>query len=71
MLQSEQREFLLGIYQSLKERGYNPVGQLIGYILTEDPTYITNHNNARHLITEFDRDRLLADVVEHYFEDLN
>ena len=54
------------IYNALSERGYNPINQLVGYILSEDPTYITNHNNARALIRKLDRDELLATLLKDY-----
>ena len=54
------------VYQALEEKGYNPINQIVGYILSEDPTYITNHNNARTLIRKIDRDELLQVLVRHY-----
>ena len=57
---------LTQVYRSLTEKGYN---QLVGYILSEDPTYITNHNNARSLICKLDRDELLQELVRHYLFD--
>ena len=57
------------VYTSLTEKGYNPINQIVGYLLSEDPTYITNHNNARALICKVDRDELLQDLVEHYLFD--
>ena len=54
------------VYQALQEKGYNPVNQIVGYILSEDPTYITNHNNARALIRKIDRDELLQTLVKYY-----
>ena len=62
----EMRETLLTVYNALKEKGYNPVSQIVGYILSEDPTYITTHNNARSLIRRIDRDELLAEMVKSY-----
>lgn len=53
---TEMREILSSVYNSLKEKGYNPINQLVGYILSEDPTYITNYNNARSLICRIDRE---------------
>ena len=55
----EIKAILASVYQALQEKGYNPVNQIVGYILSEDPTYITNHNNARALIRKVDRDELL------------
>lgn len=60
------RETLQSVYNSLKEKGYNPINQLVGYILTEDPTYITNYNNARAIICKIDRDELLRVLVENF-----
>ena len=57
------------VYEALQEKGYNPVNQLVGYILSEDPTYITTHNNARNLIRKFDRDTLLQYIVKYYISD--
>ena len=57
------------VYEALTEKGYNPVNQIVGYILSEDPTYITNHNNARTLIRKLDRDELLQELVRHYLSD--
>ncbi len=60
------RETLRTVYAALEEKGYNPVNQIVGYILSEDPTYITTHNNARNLIRKVDRDRLLQSMVKAY-----
>ena len=54
------------VYKALKEKGYNPVNQIVGYILSEDPTYITTYNNARSLIRHIDRDELLQALVKSY-----
>lgn len=54
------------VYKALREKGYNPINQLVGYILSEDPTYITTHNNARALICKIDRDDLLKALVKSY-----
>ena len=62
----EIKTILTTVYQALQEKGYNPVNQIVGYILSEDPTYITNHNNARALIRKVDRDELLQTLVKHY-----
>ena len=59
-------EILSAVYQALEEKGYNPINQIVGYILSEDPTYITNHNNARTLIRKLDRDELLQTLVRSY-----
>lgn len=57
---------LTAVYEALKEKGYDPINQIVGYILSEDPTYITNHNNARTLIRKIDRDELLQVLVRKY-----
>ena len=62
----EIKTILSSVYQALQEKGYNPVNQIVGYILSEDPTYITNHNNARALIRKVDRDELLQTLVKYY-----
>lgn len=62
----ETRHILLEVYDALSEKGYNPVNQIVGYILSEDPTYITNHKNARSLIRKIDRDELLNILVRSY-----
>lgn len=54
------------VYQSLKEKGYNPINQMVGYLLSGDPTYITSHNNARGLIRKLERDELLEELVRYY-----
>lgn len=54
------------VFDALNEKGYNPINQIVGYLLTEDPTYITNYNNARSLICKLDRDELLQELVRHY-----
>ena len=59
---------LTSVYTALEEKGYNPINQLVGYILSEDPTYITNHNSARSLICKIDRDELLQVLVKSYLE---
>ena len=63
---SETREILSAVYEALRLKGYNPVNQIVGYILSEDPTYITNYNNARSLICRLDRDELLQELVTSY-----
>lgn len=62
------RQTLQGVYNSLNEKGYNPINQIVGYILSEDPTYITNYNNARAEIRKIDRDKLLHSMVAKYLE---
>ena len=63
----QQREQLKLVYCALLEKGYDPLGQLVGYLLTEDPSYITNHNRARARISKLDRDKLLVDIVSQFF----
>ena len=62
----EMKEVMKQVYAALKEKGYNPINQIVGYILSEDPTYITTHNNARSLIRKVDRDELLQQLVKEY-----
>ena len=62
----EIRTVVQEVYDALKEKGYNPINQLVGYILSEDPTYITTYNNARSLIRRIDRDDLLQAMVRNY-----
>ena len=64
--EQEIRNTITIVYDSLKEKGYNPINQIVGYILSEDPTYITTHNNARNLIRRIDRDTLLQSLVRYY-----
>ena len=61
--EADMKRILLTVYDALKEKGYNPISQIVGYILSEDPTYITTHNNARSLIRRIDRDELLKAMV--------
>lgn len=60
------RRVLRSVFDALNEKGYNPINQIVGYLLTEDPTYITNYNNARSMICKLDRDELLQELVKHY-----
>lgn len=62
------REILLSVYQSMREKGYDAVNQIVGYIICGDPTYITNYNNARYLIGLLERDELLEELVRSYME---
>lgn len=64
--EDEMKNILLTVFNALKEKGYNPMNQMVGYILSEDPTYITNHNNARSLIRKIDRDELLRILLDSY-----
>ena len=61
-------EVILRVYQALVERGYNPVNQIVGYIMSGDPTYITSHNNARSLIMKVERDEILEELMRNYVE---
>ena len=65
---AEMREILSSVYNSLMVKGYNPINQIVGYILSEDPTYITNYNNARTLICRLDRDELLQELLTNYLD---
>ena len=56
------------VYDALREKGYNPINQMVGYILSEDPSYITTHNNARSLIRRIDRDELLQVLLKSYLD---
>ena len=60
------KKMITTVYDALKEKGYNPINQIVGYILSEDPTYITTHNNARSLIRRIDRDELLQVLLKSY-----
>ena len=62
------REVIKTVYEALEEKGYNPVSQIIGYIMSGDPTYITSHKNARYLITRVERDELLEEILESYID---
>lgn len=65
---AEIREIMTSVYSALLVKGYNPINQIVGYILSEDPTYITNYNNARALICRLDRDDLLQELVSSYLQ---
>ena len=69
--ENEMRLILRQVYQALDEKGYNPISQMVGYILSEDPTYITTHNNARSLVRRIDRDELLQELVREYLATAN
>ena len=66
---TDARAVLKEVYEALSEKGYNPINQIVGYLLTEDPTYITNYNNARSMICKLDRDELLQELVQCYLFD--
>lgn len=65
----EIKTVLTTVYNALQEKGYNPINQIVGYILSEDPTYITNYNNARSLIRRIDRDELLQTLLKSYLSE--
>ena len=68
MPQLEKREIIALVIQAMKEKGYNPVNQIVGYIMSGDPTYITSHNNARSLIMRVERDELVEEILKVYIE---
>lgn len=68
MDQLMRKQIVMQVYNALKEKGYNPVVQIVGYILTEDPTYITNYDGARNIISRVDREELLKDIIESYLK---
>ena len=63
------RTILRNVFDALNKKGYNPINQIVGYLLTEDPTYITNYNNARSMICKIDRDELMQVLVREYLFD--
>ena len=65
----QMRQVLREVFDALDEKGYNPINQIVGYLLTEDPTYVTNYNNARAKICKLDRDELLQALVKKYLFD--
>ena len=65
----EIRSTLITVYNALKEKGYNPINQIVGYILSEDPTYITTNHNARNVIRRLDRDEILQSLLRNYLSD--
>lgn len=67
--EKEVKEILTAVYEALSQKGYNPTNQIVGYILSEDPTYITTYGNARNLIRRIDRDELLQILVKSYLKD--
>ncbi len=66
---SDAREIMDVVYNALKEKGYSPVSQIVGYFLSGDPTYITSHNNARSIIRKLERDELLEEIVKAYLDE--
>lgn len=65
---NEAKDILFSVYKALKEKGYNPINQIVGYILSGDPTYVTNHNNARSIVRRLERDELLEEIIRFYLE---
>ncbi len=65
---NQTREILSAVYEALRVKGYDPISQIIGYIVSEDPTYITNYNGARSLICRLDRDELLKELLTSYLK---
>ena len=68
MVENENKANLMRVHKALQEKGYNPIDQIVGYLLTEDPTYITNHLDARKLISKIGRYNLLVHIVASYFD---
>ncbi|MCL2874311.1 MAG: IreB family regulatory phosphoprotein [Defluviitaleaceae bacterium] len=71
MPKPEVREIITCVYDALNEKGYNPINQIVGYILSGDPTYITSHKNARSMIGKLERDELLEEIIKYYIRGLN
>ncbi len=67
-MQVDAKEALLTVYQSLEEKGYNPINQIVGYLLSGDPAYIPRHNNARSIIRKLERDELIEELVRFYLD---
>jgi uncharacterized protein (UPF0297 family) len=65
---NEADEIIVAVYEALKEKGYDPINQIVGYMLSGDPTYITNHKNARSIIRRLERDEILEVIVKKYLE---
>lgn len=68
--QNHVREILKVVYEALQVKGYNPINQIVGFIMSGDPTYITSHNNARNLIGRLERDEIIEEVVTEYLKNL-
>lgn len=66
--ENEARDIILNVYKALDEKGYNPINQIVGYILSGDPTYITSHNNARGLIRRLERDEIIEELLKNYLK---
>lgn len=69
--ENKAHNIIMTVYEALKEKGYNPKSQIVGYIMSGDPTYITSHNGARSLIGKLERDELLEELIRAYVEDNN
>ena len=65
---NQAKDILLAVYSALKQKGYNPINQLVGYLLSGDPAYITSYNNARSLVRRLERDELLEELLKCYLE---
>lgn len=66
---NQTREIIFKVYEALNEKGYNPISQIVGYIMSGDPTYITSYNNARSLIRRLERDEILEELVRYYLQE--
>lgn len=66
---NQARDILLAVYSALKQKGYNPINQLVGYLLSGDPAYITSYNNARSMVRRLERDELLEELLKNYLEE--
>lgn len=66
--ENQVKKIMKAVYEALSEKGYNPMYQIVGYILSGDPTYITSHNNARTMISQIERDELLEELVKNYID---
>ena len=68
-LEMQVKDVLAIVYEALTEKGYNPVNQIVGYIMSGDPTYITSHNNARSLIMKVERDEIVEEILQEYIKE--
>lgn len=66
---ADPKKIILSVYQALSEKGYNPINQIVGYILSGDPSYITSYNGARSLVRKLERDEILEELVSNYIKD--
>ena len=66
---ADPKKIILSVYQALSEKGYNPINQIVGYILSGDPSYITSYNGARSLVRKLERDEILEELVSNYVKD--